>query len=245
VEKVKGKKKNAGSRKKFYAVMAACMAVFIISAAVLTIRSIHSGGEEGPSSPTGWGSVSGTGEPDAKSESLGGRKEDFHLFLLCGTDQSGARTDTIMLAALDGKGKAVNILQIPRDTMLDVERQDKKVNASYAYGKYDLLKKDLQNYFGVPIDGYVLVNTKGFRNIVDLMGGVEVTVPFNMDYEDPEQDLYIHLKAGKQILNGSKAEQYVRFRKGYVDQDLGRMRAQKAFLSAAIKKMLTPSTIIK
>ena len=94
----------------------------------------------------------------------------------------------------------------------------------------------VQNNFNVKIDYYVLMNLDAFVQIVDLIGGVEIDVPDEMHYEDEYQDLYIDIKKGKQVLNGEKAEQFVRFRSGWVSADAGRVDAQKLFLSAFVKQ---------
>lgn len=99
--------------------------------------------------------------------------------------------------------------------------------------------------FGVPVDFYAKVNTSGFRKIVDAIGGVDVVIQQDMDYEDPDQDLYIHLKKGPQHLDGKKAEQFVRFRHGYVQADIARMDAQKIFMTAFIKKVFSIESISK
>ena len=73
--------------------------------------------------------------------------------------------------------------------------------------------------------------------IVDALGGVEVDVPYRMKYSDPYQNLYIDLQPGLQTLNGNKAEQFIRFRADYVEGDIGRVDAQKIFISACITKV--------
>lgn len=99
--------------------------------------------------------------------------------------------------------------------------------------------------FGVPVDFYAQVNVSGFRGVVDAVGGVDVVIQQDMNYDDPLQDLHIHLKKGSQHLDGNKAEQFVRFRKGYVSADLARIDAQKIFMTAFIKKLLSFSTVTK
>ena len=91
----------------------------------------------------------------------------------------------------------------------------------------------------------MLVSLDAFVDIVDLMGGIEFDVPMDMFYEDPSQDLYIDLKAGLQKLDGYEAMGLVRFRKGYVDQDLGRVDIQRQFISACMDQWLTISNIGK
>jgi len=99
--------------------------------------------------------------------------------------------------------------------------------------------------YGIDIHKYVTVDLEGFRQIVDLLGGVEVNVPIYMDYDDPEQNLHIHIKAGTQVLNGKQAEGFVRYRKSNDGVDYPREKSQKAFLTAMFKKVATPEGIAK
>lgn len=81
--------------------------------------------------------------------------------------------------------------------------------------------------------------------LVDAIGGVPFDVPINMNYEDPYQDLYIHISKGYQTLSGAEALKVVRFREGYASQDIGRMETQQKFLKAVAKKMLTVENLDK
>lgn len=101
-------------------------------------------------------------------------------------------------------------------------------------GKSDInfLADLIDEIFGIGIDDYMSVETDGFREMVDYFGGVVVDVPYGMHYEDPLQDLYIHLEPGLQVLDGTQAEGFVRFRQG--TNEYGRMvsysRAENTFL---------------
>lgn len=167
------------------------------------------------------------------------RKDKYYTFLVVGTDASGLNTDTILVSSFDTVNNKVNILQVPRDSMLDVDRNNRKVNASFAIGQEEQLEMDLENLIGIPIDRYVVVSIQAFRDIVDAVGGVEINVPQAMQYEDPYQDLVIDLQPGVQTLNGVQAEGFVRYRSGYADADIGRLKAQKAFISAFMKKLFS------
>ncbi len=167
------------------------------------------------------------------------RKDKYYTFLVVGTDASGLNTDTILVSSFDTVNNKVNILQVPRNSMLDVDRNNRKVNASFAIGQEEQLEMDLENLIGIPIDRYVVVSIQAFRDIVDAVGGVEINVPQAMQYEDPYQDLVIDLQPGVQTLNGVQAEGFVRYRSGYADADIGRLKAQKAFISAFMKKLFS------
>lgn len=97
----------------------------------------------------------------------------------------------------------------------------------------------------VPIDYYVKVNLRAFREIVDEIDGVWFDVPVRMDYDDPYGDLYIHIAPGYQLLDGKKAEGVVRCRSCYANADIGRAATQRAFLAALAKQTITLSNVTK
>ncbi len=157
--------------------------------------------------------------------------------LLAGCDRASGLTDVLMLVRLDGAG-GCTVLQIPRDTYAAyTDAAYRKLNgAARSLGGMAQLRDFLAGAFGVKIDRYARLNLDALRHIVDAMGGVELELPMALDYEDPEQGLTIHLPAGWQRLNGEAAEQFVRFRSGYVRGDIGRMDAQKLFLAAVFRR---------
>lgn len=170
--------------------------------------------------------------------------EKFANFLICGIDNTNKLTDVIMVAGYDGKSNRLSILQIPRDTYAGNDVPSHKYNAIYGNHAKDIsgmetLRARVESDFGIKINHYAAVTTKGLRNIVDAVGGVDLVVPINMNYDDKAQNLHIHLKKGPQHLDGSAAEQFVRFRKGWSQGDLGRLSAQRIFLAALTQKLKT------
>ena len=182
------------------------------------------------------------------------RKEGYYTFLICGMDNVSKNTDVMMLVSLDTKAGEVNILQIPRDTFLNRDTSGYRVtriNGIYTiaftqapYGgdmrkKYAMerLCEAVEGSLCVTIDRYILLDTKAFVGIIDAIGGIDYYVPFDMDYEDPEQDLYIHLKQGLQHIDGKEAEQFIRYRSGYITGDIGRVEARADFLKALYGKV--------
>jgi len=155
------------------------------------------------------------------------------------------RSDTMMVISIDRDEKNVKVLSIPRDTRVKIPGVGiQKINAAMAYGGPDLAVKTVKDFLGVPIHNYVVVNYQGFRDIIDAIGGVEIDIEKPMKYTDKAGGLYIDIKAGHQILNGQKAEEYVRFRE-YPEGDVGRVKAQQKFLKALSEALLKPSTILK
>lgn len=176
------------------------------------------------------------------------KKPGAYNILVGSTDKGGTRTDSVMLIHYDTVEDEIACMSIPRDTYIATDRSSKKINTAYAYGKSDEFVAKTEETFGIDIDYYVIVDVDTFRNVVDAMGGVEVDVQFDMNYEDSAQDLSIHIKKGKQILMGEEAEGFVRYRKGYASADIARIDAQQIFLASAINKlkdnpMLIPKVI--
>lgn len=98
----------------------------------------------------------------------------------------------------------------------------KEGKGRFGDSNFDFLADLIEEIFGITIDDYAYVNTKGFREIVDLFGGVDVDVPVRMKYDDPAQDLHIDIQKGRQHLNGVQAEGFVRFRQGYDEKGVFR-----------------------
>lgn len=178
------------------------------------------------------------------------RREDCCTVLLAGTDESGIRTDTLMVLYIDRAEKQIRLLSIPRDTMVNRDNPVPKINgAYYANGAGEkgmgFLMDYVKDVIGYRPDGYMLIDLDCFEDLVDMMGGVTFDVPMDMYYADPTQDLYIDLKAGKQKLNGKEAMWLVRFRSGYVTADLQRMSVQRDFLSAALSQWKKPWNLVR
>ena len=172
------------------------------------------------------------------------RREDTYTLLVVGRDKVGLNTDTIMVARLDCAEGTLDVVSIPRDTLMNVPWAVKKVNSIYGALGAEGLVDAVENLVGFEIDNYVIVSTWVFRGIIDCVGGIDYDVPMYMDYDDPMQDLHIHLAPGYQHLDGNRAEQLVRFRQnnngtGYPNGDLGRIEAQHAFFREAARQVLS------
>ena len=171
--------------------------------------------------------------------------------------QSQNLTDTLMICSYDPKTQDGSMLSIPRDTFVGRNKNyatgSDKINSLYQTDP-ELLVKKVNEITGLDIKYYIKVDTKGLRDLVDSVGGIYFDVPIDMNYDDSSQNLHIHLKAGYQLLNGDKAEQVVRFRHNndgssypmeYGDQDIGRMRTQRAFITEVIKQLVKAENITK
>jgi LCP family protein required for cell wall assembly len=156
-------------------------------------------------------------------------------------DQFSGRSDTMLLVRLDPDEQNVNVLSIPRDTQVEIPSVGVvKINQANVVGGPALASEVVSHALSdVPIDRYVRIDTSAFRDLVDLLGGVEVFVPQRMFYEDQTQKLKIDLQPGWQTLNGVQAEQFARFRQ---DQhgDIGRVQRQQILLKAIQKRLINP-----
>ncbi|AFM01172.1 transcriptional attenuator, LytR family [Desulfitobacterium dehalogenans ATCC 51507] len=157
-----------------------------------------------------------------------------------------SNTDTLMVASLDQKSKKMILLSIPRDTQVILNNKKEKVNAIARLQKGAISTQQyLQELIGAPIDGYVLTNFQGFKNIVDSLGGISLNVEKDMYYDTgDEQDRFINLKKGIQRLNGTQALQYARFRNDEL-ADISRVSRQQEVIKAIVAEATTPRNIPK
>ena len=173
----------------------------------------------------------------------------MYNFVLLGRDRESANTDTIIVVSYDVANQKVGMISIPRDTAVNRDwRKDPKINGAYAGAGVDVLKEEIEQTFGIPIDYYIYVDLKGFVALVDELEGVDVYIPEEMNYDDPYQDLHIHYTKGQHHLNGQQAMEVVRFRhnndgSGYTD--VGRAEMQRQVLVALAKKVVSWNSLTK
>ena len=172
------------------------------------------------------------------------RKKGVYTCLLLGVADVGG-SDTIMLGVFDTEGRTASLISVPRDTVVQYNGSNIKLNAVYSYGGAEATCQCISDMLAVPIDYYVTVNTRAFRAIVDEIDGVWFDVPVDMNYDDPVGNLHIHINKGYQLLNGKQAEGVVRCRNCYANADIGRTATQRAFLVALLKQTVTLSNVTK
>ena len=172
-------------------------------------------------------------------------KNRFNVLLL---GINGNLTDTIMVASFDFKAKHVDLISIPRDTYYFRPQYANSPGFLKINSVYEATKEPLgiatvvsEILLGMPINSYVIVDYKGIEKIVDTMGGVPMDIPFHLKYNDPTDTppLHIDIPAGKQVLDGKHAVQFLRYRHGYTEGDIGRIKAQQTFMRSAFKQMLS------
>ena len=188
--------------------------------------------------------------------------DESYNILVVGHDKLAFLADVIMIVNFNARDKAVSVMQLPRDTHIELSDENiylytNKINEVYS----NLLNENMrltqttwytdENYLNalddfakifekslcISIHHKVLVDLEGFKSIVDAIGGVPLYVPAEMHYSDPDQNLYINLTEGYQTLDGYHAEMFVRYRSGWAQADLGRVNAQKIFITAFFNKV--------
>lgn len=188
-----------------------------------------------------------------KSESLSATKqmEGYTNILLLGVDEGttgekGKHVDTLLLLSMDNKQGRMRAISVPRKTMVQMpgNKLEQPISGAYEAGGEPLLSRLVSELLGVPVHQYVAVDIKAVADIVDILGGVDLYVEEDMEYEDPEINLRIHIKKGYQHLEGEQAQQYLRFR-GDELGDIGRVQRQQKFLAAIYKKILSLDVMTK
>ena len=154
-------------------------------------------------------------------------------------------TDTIMVASFDMDAKHVDLISVPRDTYYHRKGYDSeaenKLNAAYRGDPVNTAKAVSKLLLGMPINYYAIIDYKGIENIVGAMGGVPMDIPFDMKYKDPydKPPLIINIPKGHQVLDGKHAVQFLRYRHGYTEGDIGRVKAHQQFMKSAFKQCLS------
>ncbi len=172
-----------------------------------------------------------------------------YTFLIVGLDKVGNNTDTIMLARFDTDENTLNVVSLPRDTLINSQQSVKKINSVYPGSintggdGYTALADAVEMMLGFRVDNIVVIDLKAAEEIVDTIGGVEFDVPVNMNYDDAAQDLHIHINKGLQTLNGEQAVQVLRFRATYGMGDIDRIDVQQDFFRALASQVLSLGNI--
>ncbi|WP_307171107.1 LCP family protein [Streptomyces sp. B3I7] len=175
------------------------------------------------------------------------QKKDLHT-----GSAEGKRTDSMMILHVGDSGDT--LISLPRDSDVEIPTfkgsesgktfqgtgKHTKLNAAYATDGPTLLVRTIEYNMGLHIDHYVEIGFAGFANIVDAVGGVDITIDkaFKDKYSGAD------FKAGKQTLNGEEALAFVRTRHAFAASDLERTKNQQKFLSALAHQVATPSTVL-
>lgn len=184
-------------------------------------------------------------DEELKAGVTDGRYDYVYTCLIVGVDQVSNSTDTIMVACFNIPEGKVNVVNIPRDTLVNTPYNVKKINYIYPACLNNnkdgiaALEAGIKNMLGFGVDNYIFVNIQAAEQIVDTIGGVEFDMPYAMHYSAPDQDLYIDIDAGLQTLNGEDFVHALRFRSDYAGGDIQRIEFQQTLLKAMAKQLLT------
>lgn len=187
--------------------------------------------------------------PDHEEEPITEGKDEVEdhkkiILVLGGDNRKGepGRTDTILLVFLDSKQKTVNILNIPRDTYVNIVGKGfkTKINHAFAYGGVKMAKDTVEEFLDIQVDHYVDTDFDGFASLIDALGGITIDVEKRMYY--PAEN--IDLQKGVQKLDGEQALAYVRYRSDGLG-DLGRVERQQKFLPILADRVMSLSTLWK
>ena len=195
--------------------------------------------------------------PEIDAEALTTERNDgVYTFLVVGRDKGSNSTDTIIVGKFDTKAHTIDMVNIPRDTLVNIgwNGTPKKLNAIYPgyinSGKDGVegLLQQIKNLLGYDVDFYAVVNIDMVIQVIDALGGVDFDVPIDMHYDDSFQGFSVHLNKGYQHLDGYQAMGVFRFRQGgwyqgvkyggYPRGDLQRIETQQALLMALAGQML-------
>lgn len=162
----------------------------------------------------------------------------------------GERGDVIMLVRLDAASGEARILSVPRDLWVEIPGHgEDKINAAFAYGGPSLMVQTIRENLGIDVNHYVEVDFVGFIEMVNELGGIEMT------FAHPARDLKsgLNVGAGPQILDGEQALAYARSRSYEEHQgerwvsidasDLGRANRQQQVVRAILSKLKSPASI--
>lgn len=244
-KKAKKRKKKQSDSRGERVVVTLLSLLFLTVAVVATVKYVVRAPEPVTDGEDQQTQQDGTAEDSDAIQTISNGRERKSKYcyniLLYGVDNDAGGSDTNMLMRFDAVNKTVDVVSLPRDTLMS---NGHKLNSSYNNGGTEKLRSNIEDMLGVPVDFYVSVDLKGFITLIDQIDGVDFDVPEDMDYDDPYQDLHIHFKKGLQHLNGQQAMEVVRFRHnndntGYGgQQDLGRIGTQQAFLKTVAQKLM-------
>lgn len=174
--------------------------------------------------------------------------------LLLGVDSNGSKTDpwtgtrsdTIVILNIDPKTHSVNAISVPRDSKVYLagDYGVQKINAAHALGGVRLTKQTIEDTLGIKIDRYIVVSDEAVKRLIDSLGGIPIYVEKNMSYDDYSGRLHVHLRKGLNVLNGTNAVGYLRFRHDGLG-DIGRTQRQQWFMRGLLEKVQTPQAIAK
>ena len=188
------------------------------------------------------------GYNDRRTSSIGQSDPKFDGYtniLILGVDDGDRQeADTILLLSFSNETGKSRIISIPRDTWITSQSHSGKIGTLYAWGGAPTLVRETSNLLGISVHQYIVIDMATFAELIDILGGLDIYVEENMDYDDETSNLSIHLEQGYQHLTGEEVQKYLRYR-GEKLGDVGRVQRQQKFIKALYTKVLQLDTIPK
>lgn len=186
-----------------------------------------------------------TDRKNARVGSTDPKFEGYTNILVLGVDDSERQeADTILVLSFSNDTGNTRIIGIPRDTWVTSRTNSGRIGTLYSWGGANLLVREVSKLLGIPIHQYIIIDMTTFTELIDVLGGLDIYVEENMDYEDEAAGLYIHIEQGYQHLSGEDVQKYLRYR-GEKLGDVGRVQRQQKFIKALYAKVLQLDTIPK
>ena len=188
------------------------------------------------------------GYNDRKAARMGQADPKFDGYtniLILGVDDSERQeADTILLLSFSNETGKSRIISIPRDTWINSRSHVGRLGMLYGWGGATTLVREVSRLLGISIHQYIVIDLSTFTELIDVLGGLDIYVEENMDYDDEASGLSIHIAQGYQHLSGEDVQKYLRYR-GEKLGDVGRVQRQQKFIKALYTKVLQLDTIPK
>ena len=171
--------------------------------------------------------------------------EGYTNILILGVDDSERQeADTILVLSFANDTGKSRIIGIPRDTWIATRTRSGKIGELYGWGGANVLVREVSKLLGISIHQYIIIDMTTFADLIDVLGGLDIYVEENMDYDDEVAGLSIHIPQGYQHLSGEEVQKYLRYRDDKLG-DVGRVQRQQKFIKALYAKVLQLDTIPK
>ncbi|MCL2593128.1 MAG: LCP family protein [Defluviitaleaceae bacterium] len=266
----KNKKKVNLFIKAFLITLVSSSAVVVAVLAVVLFRNIQQPPEipQMPLADVGLNFPSQSGEEDEDLAINSGmiaperftqddRRDLFFTFLIIGLNE-GTNANTVMVASYDWANQEAHLVSIPRDSLINTNRNIRKLSGGYINGALHgrgvaggvaQMQREVMSVIGFVPDFYVVINYNAFYQIIDSVGGIMVDVPIRMRYDDPLQNLHIDIHPGLQSMDGRTALHFARYRNSnpgfQAITDYQRIENQQIIVNAVLENLLRPANILR
>lgn len=236
-------------------IIAAVAAYFVWEQAPSIAGANPAPATEPPAEPAASAAPSATPEPtptpvlDSAVAPENDRHDGVYTILLVGEDMWTGHTDTILVGKVDTNAHKMDFVSIPRDTLLNMDGDMRKINAVYANATsldedgMAALKSRVKDLIGFDVDCYAKIDLEAFVQVIDAVGGIDIYLDEPVQYDDVWQGMYIDVPTGQNHLSGQEAMTLVRYRAGYASADIGRIDVQHKFLTACVEQFISLGNI--